>query len=137
MDFNDTREEVEFRAEARAWLRSRAPGFEGTPASEAEGLARAKAWQAENATLSKCFSWEVGVEPGLPTQIDEERGLNPVALGRLQGFEDETNVSFGGMVFSSHEHKSFVPDYGFIARSVEWECKLGATSGKSAKTAGT
>ena len=58
MDFNDTREEAEFRAEARSWLKSRAPGFEGAPASEAEGLARAKAWQAEKADSGwACIRW--------------------------------------------------------------------------------
>ena len=58
MDFNDTREEAEFRAEARAWLESRAPGFDGVPASEAEGLARAKAWQAEKADAGwACIRW--------------------------------------------------------------------------------
>ena len=54
---------------------------------------------------SKHFSWEFGVKSGLPAQIDEECGLNPVGLGRLQGFEHVTTVGFGGIVFSSHKRK--------------------------------
>jgi alkylation response protein AidB-like acyl-CoA dehydrogenase len=49
MDFADSHEEAAFRAEARAWLEGNAPRFEGPVRSEAEGLARAKAWQAEKA----------------------------------------------------------------------------------------
>lgn len=58
MDFKDTREEADFRAEARAWLESRVSGFEGPVASEAQGLARAKAWQAEKADGDwACIRW--------------------------------------------------------------------------------
>ena len=58
MDFNDSREEAEFRTEARAWLETRAPAFERAASSEAEGLARAKAWQAEKADAGwACIRW--------------------------------------------------------------------------------
>lgn len=49
MDFNDTPEEATFRAEARAWLAANAPEFiikDGEKLSDAEELARGKAWQA-------------------------------------------------------------------------------------------
>jgi alkylation response protein AidB-like acyl-CoA dehydrogenase len=58
MDFKDTPQEASFRAEARAWLESRAARFAGAPRSEAEGLARAKAWQAEKAAGGwACIRW--------------------------------------------------------------------------------
>ncbi|MDB5580485.1 MAG: acyl-CoA dehydrogenase [Bradyrhizobium sp.] len=49
MDFNDTAEEAGFRAEARAWLAANVPAFvikDGETLSDAEEVARGKAWQA-------------------------------------------------------------------------------------------
>ncbi|MEE2776704.1 MAG: acyl-CoA dehydrogenase family protein [Acidobacteriota bacterium] len=52
MDFNDTPEQAEFRAEARAWLAANAPRFENSRsrgisgAASADDVARAKEWQA-------------------------------------------------------------------------------------------
>jgi acyl-CoA dehydrogenase len=48
MDFNDTPEEAAFRAEARTWLAGNAPAFviaDGETLSDAEEVARGKAWQ--------------------------------------------------------------------------------------------
>ena len=49
MDFDDTPEQAEFRAEARAWLAANAPNYTArrgrSGAATAEDLARAKAWQ--------------------------------------------------------------------------------------------
>jgi alkylation response protein AidB-like acyl-CoA dehydrogenase len=48
MDFNDTAQEAAFRAEARAWLAANAPAFvirDGEKLSDAEEVARGKAWQ--------------------------------------------------------------------------------------------
>jgi acyl-CoA dehydrogenase len=58
MDFKDTPQEAAFRAEARAWLDRNAPRFAGAPRSEAEGLARARAWQATKADAGwACIRW--------------------------------------------------------------------------------
>ena len=46
MDFNDTREEAEFRSAARDWLAANAPRYEGAFDSWQEGLTRARKWQA-------------------------------------------------------------------------------------------
>ncbi|MDO7842080.1 acyl-CoA dehydrogenase family protein [Sphingomonas immobilis] len=49
MDFNDTPEEATFRAEARSWLAANAPDFiikAGETLSDAEEVARGRAWQA-------------------------------------------------------------------------------------------
>ena len=62
MDFNDTPEEAEYRAQARAWLQANAP--KGAPASDeigsedAHGLKAAKAWQAKKAAAGyACITW--------------------------------------------------------------------------------
>src|SRR5580658_9533998 len=62
MDFNDTPEEAEYRATARAWLQANAP--KGAPASDeiggedAHGLRAAKAWQAKKAAAGyACITW--------------------------------------------------------------------------------
>jgi alkylation response protein AidB-like acyl-CoA dehydrogenase len=71
MDFNDTAEEAAFRTEARAWLEANAPRGEGTPASEAEALKRAKAWQAKRAAANYAkITWpkEFGGRAGTPIQ---------------------------------------------------------------------
>lgn len=50
MDFNDTLEEAEFRAEVKTWLAKHAPGHElpsGATLDDAEEVARGKAWQRE------------------------------------------------------------------------------------------
>ncbi len=66
MDFNDTPEEAAFRAEARAWLekdaeRRRYPGVTWRARySEAEGLARAKDFQARKAAAGlAAITWPV------------------------------------------------------------------------------
>ena len=46
MDFNDTREEADFRSAARDWLAANAPRLEGAFDSWQEGLDRARQWQA-------------------------------------------------------------------------------------------
>lgn len=49
MDFEDTPQEAEFRAEARAWLEANAPAFEikpGEALSDHELVQRGRAWQA-------------------------------------------------------------------------------------------
>ncbi|MDR3389623.1 MAG: acyl-CoA dehydrogenase family protein [Rudaea sp.] len=49
MDFNDTPEEAAFRAQAREWLAANAPDFiihDGEILSDAEQVARGRAWQA-------------------------------------------------------------------------------------------
>ncbi|MDD9939295.1 MAG: acyl-CoA dehydrogenase family protein [Myxococcales bacterium] len=63
MDFEDTREEAEFRAECRAWLEAnaseRAPGSEvGMSARDNETVERAQAWQAKKADAGwACITW--------------------------------------------------------------------------------
>lgn len=71
MDFNDTPEEAAFRAEARAWLEANAPKDDSIPATEAEALKRAKAWQAKRAGAGFAkITWpkEVGGRGGTPIQ---------------------------------------------------------------------
>ena len=53
MDFNDTPEQAEFRAEAKAWLADHAPAHElplGHVMSEEEEIRRGRAWQAAKAS---------------------------------------------------------------------------------------
>jgi acyl-CoA dehydrogenase len=76
MDFNDTREEAAFRAEARAWLEQNAeplvPGERREMFAErAEGLAAAKAWQRRKADAGwACITWpkEYGGRDATPIQ---------------------------------------------------------------------
>ncbi|MFT3809207.1 MAG: acyl-CoA dehydrogenase family protein [Micropepsaceae bacterium] len=71
MDFNDTPEEAAFRAEARKWLEANAPKDMAPPASEAEALKRAKAWQATRAAANYAkITWpkEFGGRAGTPIQ---------------------------------------------------------------------
>ena len=56
MDFNDTPQEAEFRAEVKAWLKANVPDQNQEVASayssrqnQAEALAKAKQWQAKKA----------------------------------------------------------------------------------------
>jgi alkylation response protein AidB-like acyl-CoA dehydrogenase len=77
MDFNDSPEEAQFRAEARAWLESSAerrayPGETWKARhGEAEGLARAKAWQGQKAGAGfAAITWapDYGGRGGTPIQ---------------------------------------------------------------------
>src|SRR5262245_44138802 len=71
MDFKDAPQEAVFRAEARAWLERNAPRFSGPYASEQEGPARPKAWQAEKAEAGwACIRWprEYGGRGGTPME---------------------------------------------------------------------
>jgi alkylation response protein AidB-like acyl-CoA dehydrogenase len=77
MDFTDTPQEAEFRAEARAWLDATAerrayPGETWKARyGEADGLARAKAWQAtKHAAGFAAVTWstEYGGRGGTPIQ---------------------------------------------------------------------
>ena len=49
MDFNDTSEEAEYRARARAWLQQNAPKGGPGDSESVEGMAAAKAWQRKKA----------------------------------------------------------------------------------------
>ena len=59
MDFEDTPEEADFRAEVRAWLAKTAPAFSGgvgglmRSVRSPEELAKAKQWQAQKAEARK------------------------------------------------------------------------------------
>ena len=77
MDFNDTKDEAAFRAEARAWLERTAerrayPGETWKARyGEAEGLARAKEFQAKKHTAGfAAITWatEYGGRGGTPIQ---------------------------------------------------------------------
>jgi alkylation response protein AidB-like acyl-CoA dehydrogenase len=60
MDFNDSAEEAEYRARARAWLAENAPGFEVTPEERRSGgqMEKAKGWQARKAEGGfACITW--------------------------------------------------------------------------------
>ncbi|WP_439816672.1 acyl-CoA dehydrogenase [Zavarzinia sp. CC-PAN008] len=64
MDFEDTPQEAEFRAKARAWLEANAPSPEEVrqmgreAADEKQALARARAWQAKKADAGwACMHW--------------------------------------------------------------------------------
>jgi alkylation response protein AidB-like acyl-CoA dehydrogenase len=77
VDFNDSPDEAKFRAEARAWLEGAAerrayPGETWKARhGEAEGLARAKAWQGQKAAAGfAAITWapEYGGRGGTPIQ---------------------------------------------------------------------
>ena len=50
MDFNDTPEEAEFRAKAKAWLEANAPKERASGRGDEGHMAAAKAWQARKAS---------------------------------------------------------------------------------------
>lgn len=74
MDFNDTPEEAEFRAEVRAWLKKEAAEYSQAPAerlTDVEEVPRAKDWQAKKADAGyAAITWpeEVGGRGGTPMQ---------------------------------------------------------------------
>lgn len=78
MDFEDTKEEAEFRREVRAWLEANAPKSDGSESTDelAERtdksfLVKAKAWQAKKAAAGYArITWpkEVGGYGGTPIQ---------------------------------------------------------------------
>ena len=71
MDFNDTPEEAEFRAKARAWLEANAPRERASGRGDAEHMAAAKAWQATKAAAGYAqITWpkEWGGAGGTPMQ---------------------------------------------------------------------
>ena len=101
MDFNDTPQEAEFRAEVKAWLKANVPDQNQEVASayssrqnQAEALAKAKQWQAKKAAAGyAAITWpkELGGLGGTPMQnviyADEEskyvvpRGFFDIGLG--------------------------------------------------------
>ncbi len=83
MDFEDSPEEAEFRAQARAWLEENAAEYKTPrpqPGSEAEMVKDAKAWQAKKAAgRYAAITWpeEVGGMGGTPMQkviFEQESG---------------------------------------------------------------
>ena len=74
MDFNDSPEEAEFRATARAWLSANAPAptpSRGAPLRHADLMTQAKAWQAKKAAAGYAqITWpkEWGGGGGTPMQ---------------------------------------------------------------------
>ena len=111
MDFNDTKEEAEFRAEANVFLKSHLKEKTGGRRREsgAEFLARAKAWQktkAEGGFAQITWPKEVGGRGGTPMQQviwNQEEGkfdapTSPFQIGL--GMCIPTVVAFG-----SDEHK--------------------------------
>jgi alkylation response protein AidB-like acyl-CoA dehydrogenase len=88
MDFNDSPEEAEYRAQVRDWLKANAPASRGstTPGDEGSGhIAAAKTWQARKADADyACITWptEWGGAGGTPTQsiiFGEEEGKFGIA----------------------------------------------------------
>ena len=71
MDFNDTPEEAEFRAKARAWLEANAPKERASGRGDEGHMAAAKAWQAKKAAAGYAqITWpkEWGGGGGTPMQ---------------------------------------------------------------------
>ena len=71
MDFNDTPEEAEFRAKAKAWLEANAPKERASGRGDAGHMAAAKAWQAKKAAAGYAqITWpkEWGGGGGTPMQ---------------------------------------------------------------------
>jgi alkylation response protein AidB-like acyl-CoA dehydrogenase len=97
MDFNDSPEEAEFRAEVRKWLKANAPArpdkARRNPGHEdGESIAAAKIWQAKKADAGyACITWpkEWGGAGGTPNQAvifaeeEEQYGVSsaPFAMG--------------------------------------------------------
>ncbi|MFN3232475.1 MAG: acyl-CoA dehydrogenase family protein [Alphaproteobacteria bacterium] len=88
MDFNDTPEEAEFRAEVRAWIKANAPtDWQDRVSRDADGLALSKEWQKKKFDAGwACIHWpkEFGGRGATPIQRviwAQEEG----ALGQLSG----------------------------------------------------
>jgi alkylation response protein AidB-like acyl-CoA dehydrogenase len=85
MDFNDTPEEADYRATARAWLDTNVP--EHTAMPHAHDLAAARAWQARKAAAGYAqITWptEWGGGGGTPIQsviFGQEEARHPVQYG--------------------------------------------------------
>jgi alkylation response protein AidB-like acyl-CoA dehydrogenase len=122
MDFNDTPEEAEFRAKAKAWLEANAPKTGRTSArTDAGHMEAAKAWQARKASAGYAqITWpkEWGGGGGTPMQSiifgqeEAKYGLNfgyfQIGLGMcvptVMAFaDDETKQRFVGPAVRGEE----------------------------------
>ncbi|MCR9278207.1 MAG: acyl-CoA dehydrogenase family protein [Pseudomonadaceae bacterium] len=136
MDFNDTKEEAAFRAEARSWIAGNAPAhlaaplasstFGGINTGDEDPLQAAKAWQKKKADGGwACLQWptEYGGRGATPMQSviwSQEEGV----YGKLSG----TFIIGQGMcgptliAYASEEHKRrFLPK---MASGEEIWCQL-------------
>ncbi len=146
MDFNDTSEEAEFRAEARAWLDANAErlGPDESPYSimdEGEGgdvIKRAREWQAKKADAGwACITWpvEFGGREATPIQNviwnqEEARyrtALNVFSIG--QGMLGPTIMAHG----TEEQKKRYIPP---MLRGEEIWCQLFSESAAGSDLAG-
>ena len=97
MDFGDTQEEAQFRAEARAWIAAEAPtylidsltksGFGGVETGDFDPMVEAKLWQRKKADAGwACIQWPVefggrGASPMQSVIWNQEEGV----YGKLSG----------------------------------------------------
>lgn len=90
MDFNDTPQEAEFRAEVRAWLKENVPHYDAPPANEQESIERSKAWQAKKYDAGwACLNW--------PKEYGG-RGASPIELVIWQ--QEEAKYDLPNNIFS-------------------------------------
>lgn len=90
MDFNDTPQEAEFRAEVQAWLKENVPQYDAPPANEQESIERSKAWQAKKYDAGwACLNW--------PKEYGG-RGASPIELVIWQ--QEEAKYDLPNNIFS-------------------------------------
>lgn len=136
MDFGDTQEEAQFRAEARAWISREAPvhlydsltksGFGGVKTGEFDPLAEAKKWQRKKADAGwACIQWPVefggrGATPMQSVIWNQEEGVYSKLTGTFiigQGMCAPTL-----MAYAAEAHKTrFLPK---LASGEEVWCQL-------------
>jgi alkylation response protein AidB-like acyl-CoA dehydrogenase len=138
MDFKDTPQEADFRAEARSWLEHHAPRYAGAPRSESEGLARAKAWQAAKAAAGwACIRWprEYGGRGGTAIEdilFAEEEARYPLPTGFL-GVGLHTCAGALLACATDDQKRRFLPR---LARGEEVWCQLFSEPGAGSDLAG-
>ena len=124
MDFNDTPEEAEYRAAARAWLDTNVP--EHKAISHDDDLAAARAWQARKAAAGYAqITWpkEWGGGGGTPIQsviFGQEEARHPVQYGyftiglglcvpTVMAFADDATEQRFVDVISAHSYTQTAP----------------------------
>lgn len=124
MDFNDTKEEARFRAEARAWLSANAP--KDSELEGLDGMARAKLWQKRKYDAGwACIRWpkEYGgrgasaIEQVIWNQ-EESKFQTPIGVFAIgQGMAAPTLMTWG----TEEQKRRFLPK---LASGEEIWCQL-------------
>ena len=131
MDFNDTPQEAEFRAEVREWLEANAKDYEvgptrhGDPSDLDEALKRGKEWQAKKADAGYAFlQWpkEYGGRGGTTIEaviysVEEANYSLPSEFFVIAPFAGPTMMAYA----SEEQKKRYIPK---MLRGEEVWCQL-------------